>query len=224
MKNWILALAVLALGATLTGCDDSDDPSGPTGSARVRVAHLSPDAPNVDVWVDGGKVLTNVPFKAVSAYLTLESGSHRVQVVPTGALNPVVIDATLELASGLSYTVAATGLLSANDIQPLVLTDDSSPGSQVGVRFVHACPDAPPVDIAVTGGPILFRNVPFRGAQGYADVGGGTYDLEARVAGTTTVALAVPDVALTNGTNVTIFAIGRLGNGTLQALPVADAP
>src|SRR6056297_2186765 len=31
------------------------------GMANVRVAHMSPDAPNVDVYVDGDPVLTDVP-------------------------------------------------------------------------------------------------------------------------------------------------------------------
>ena len=34
--------------------------------AFVRVVHASPDAPNVDVWVDGAAALTEVPFTGVS--------------------------------------------------------------------------------------------------------------------------------------------------------------
>ncbi|HMP39397.1 MAG TPA: DUF4397 domain-containing protein, partial [Roseiflexaceae bacterium] len=35
-----------------------------SGNAMVRVVHASPDAPAVDVWINGSKVdaLTNVPF------------------------------------------------------------------------------------------------------------------------------------------------------------------
>jgi hypothetical protein len=71
---------------------------------------------------------------------------------------------------------------------------------------------------------VLFANVPFRQATSYPQVPPSTYDLEARPAGSTTVALAVEDVALRSGTNYTIFAVGLLSNGSLSALAVVDAP
>ena len=79
------------------------------------------------------------------------------------------------------------------------------------------------MDIAVTGGPILFTNVAFREAGTYLIVDPGTYDLEVRLAGTTTVALSVPGVALEAGTNYSVFAIGLAGHATLSALPAIDA-
>src|SRR5688572_17651539 len=72
----------------------------------VRVVHASPDAPNVDVWVDGVKVLTDVPYTAVSDYLPVTAGDHNVQVTATGSTDPV-IEADLTLEAGTSYTVAA---------------------------------------------------------------------------------------------------------------------
>ncbi|MCA9298922.1 MAG: DUF4397 domain-containing protein, partial [Phycisphaerales bacterium] len=105
----VLLVSLAALG--LAGCGD-DDPTGPAaGSSAVRVGHLSPDAPAVDVWVDGSVALSGLTFREFSDYVDLSAGSHRVQVTPTGASTPIVIDATLTLEDGKSYTVAATGLL-----------------------------------------------------------------------------------------------------------------
>ena len=95
---------------------------------------------------------------------------------------------------------------------------------QAMVRVVHASPDAPAVDIAVKGGPVLFPNVAFKGASQFTPVNAGTYDLEVRLAGKTDVALAVPGVALKDGDIVTIFAMGLAGGQpALQAVPVAYA-
>jgi hypothetical protein len=64
------------------------------GNAFVRVVHASPDAPAVDVYVDGNKALSNVPFFTASDYLPLPAGEHRFQVTPTGqAADNAVIDA-----------------------------------------------------------------------------------------------------------------------------------
>jgi len=53
--------------------------------AMVRVIHASPDAPAVDVYVDGNAVLTNVAFPAISNYLELPAGPHSVAVAPAGS-------------------------------------------------------------------------------------------------------------------------------------------
>jgi hypothetical protein len=193
--------------------------------ARVRVVHASPDAPAVDVWVNGSVAFSNAPFKGITDYASLAPATYNVQVTPTGATEPVVIEADLALAANTDYTVVAVGLLA--DIEPLVLVDNNSApaAGKAHVRFVHASPDAPAVDIAVTGGPVLFSNVPFKGVGDYLPVDAGTYDLEARVAGTTTVALSVPGVQLNEGTVYTIFAMGLAGGGepALTAVPSVDA-
>src|SRR5512139_246452 len=226
MKTLNRRVAVLAIAAAplaLAACGDDDSPTAPAaGTAQVRVAHLSPDAPPVDVYVNGTRAVTGAAFKDVTSYLSVPAGSVNLRVTPAGATSPAVIDATVTLNNGGNYTVAATGLLAG--IQPIVLEDDRGTTGQSKVRFVHASPDAPAVDIAVTGGPVLFTNVPFRQGTGYPEVAPSTYDLEARPAGSTAVALQVEDVTLRPGTNYTIFAVGLLSNKTLAALPVVDAP
>ena len=220
MKRIFVISAVLVLSLALaTGAMAQDN------SARVRVVHASPDAPSVDVWVDGSVAFSDAPFKGITDYAALSPATYNVQVSPTGATEPIVIDADLELAADTDYTVVAVGLL--ENIEPLVLIDnnDAPAAGKAHVRFVHASPDAPAVDIAVAdGGPILFSNVPFKGVGDYLPVDAGTYDLEARVAGTDTVALSVPGVTLEEGTVYTIFAMGLVeGEPALSAVPSADA-
>ena len=55
-------LGLMAAVALTAACSDSNDSSTP--QAQLRVVHASPDAPNVDVYLDGSKVLTNVPYLA----------------------------------------------------------------------------------------------------------------------------------------------------------------
>ena len=219
----LLAVPFLAVGCNGDGDQSVTTPSNPA-VAQVRVAHLSPDAPPVDVRVNGNLAVQGAAYRGVTNYLSVPAGNARIQVSPAGTTSPVVIDATVPLGAGAFYTVAATGLLSSGDLKPVVLVDNRSVGGPAKVRFVHASPDAPAVDVAVTSGPILFGGAPFRGVADYINVNGGTYDLEVRVAGTQTVALPLPGFPIRGGTNYTVFAIGRATGGTLEALPVIDAP
>lgn len=219
MKRLVVLSAVFVLSVALATTALAQG-----GQARVRVVHASPDAPAVDVWVNGSVAFANAPFKGITDYAGLDAGGYNVQVTPTGATEPVVIDANLELMAGTDYTVVAVGQLS--QIEPLVLVDNNSApaAGKAHVRFVHASPDAPAVDIAVTGGPALFADIPFKGVGDYLPVDAGTYDLEARVAGTETVALSVPGVQLDAGVVYTIFAMGLVeGEPALTAVPSVDA-
>ena len=222
MKNrfWILfvmLMGLVLLAPTVAFADGH--------ATLVRVAHLSPDAPAVDVWLDGGMVLSDVPYKTVSRYLELPSGSRRVQVTPAGETKPVVIDAMVEFESDKAYTVAATGFLGEDDLLPLVLVDDRfTMVSEAKIRFVHTSPDAPAVDVGQSDGSVVFGDVAFRKSSTYAQLPAASYDLEVRAAGTMDIALSVPGVTLEEGTNYSVFAIGSLNEGTLEALAVVDAP
>ena len=195
------------------------------GIARVRVAHMSPDAPAVDVRVNGAVALANIPFEAVTGYVELPSNAYFIEVVPAGQPGPVVIAATLELAPNTDYTVAAVNDLA--NIEPLVLVDDNTiPGpGQSHVRFVHASPDAPAVDITLTDGTVLFGNIAFKEVGNYLPVAAGTYDLEVRLAGTSTVVLSLPGIPFSDQTVYTVFATGFAAGGPppLNAALIEDA-
>lgn len=218
MKRFFVLSLVVLLALALTNTALA------AGHAKVRVVHASPDAPAVDVWVNDGVAFSNAPFKGITNYAELAAGTYNVKVVPTGATEPVVIEADLSLTADTDYTVVAVGQLA--NIEPLVLVDNNSTpaAGKAHVRFVHASPDAPAVDIAVKGGPVLFSNVAFKGVGDYLPVDAATYDLEVRLAGTDTVALSVPGLALADQTVYTVFAMGLAGGEpTLTAVPSVDA-
>jgi hypothetical protein len=205
------AVALLAFSAI---------PAAAQGDAYVRVVHASPDAPNVDVWVDGERVLSDVPFTAVSDYLALPAGTYNVQVTATGSTDPV-IEADLMLESGTSYTVAAIGALA--DISATVLTDDRTPvDGQAKLRVFHASPSAPAsVDVAVTDGPVLVEGLAYPEATGYLTVDPGTYPLEIRAAGEADAALSL-EATLEAGQNYTAIAMDG-GDAGVQIIVATEA-
>jgi hypothetical protein len=189
---------------------------------NVRVIHASPDAPAVDIRINGAVAIPDLAFNEFAGYVSLPVGSYQVEVVPAGASKPVVIDATLNLAADTSYSVYAVNTLSA--IEPLVVIDDRSPvANGARIRFVHASPDAPAVDIAVAGGPVLFSDVSFKEVEAGITVPAGTYDLEVRLAGTSTVVLPLNDITLGEGFAYTAVATGlAFGSPALGALLLTD--
>ncbi len=201
--------------------DDDDDrderKKKRAAPAFIRAIHLSPDAPNVDVWANGNVFLEDLGFTENSGFARVPSGEYNLQVVPTGATEPVVIDATIELQKYRPHTVLAVNTL--DSIEAIVLKDDPFwiGNKNPAIRFVHASPDAPAVDIAVQDGPVLFSDVTFKEAEDFITVPYGEYDLEVRLAGTDTVVLEIDDVNLKRWTAYTAVATGFVGDETLDA-------
>lgn len=220
-------LAALAATGLLLGCSDAN--SGPSGSAQVRVVHGSPDAPAVDVLVDGGVVLSNVAYTDASGYLALPPGSRRIQVNVAGT-GTSVIDLNASVKRDSAYTLIAANLVA--NIEPLGLEDDlASPAAgNVKVRLVHGAPNVGPVDIYVTAPnadlaaatPTLTA-VPFKAQSGYLEVPAGDYQVRITPTGTKTVAIDTGPLTLAAGQIRTAIALESAGGGApLSALLLAD--
>jgi uncharacterized protein (TIGR03382 family) len=201
-------------------------------AADVRVVHASPDAPNVDVYVNGDPTvddpaIVDLGFTAATPYISLPTDTYNFKVTPTGADSPVVIDADVAIDDTMDYTVAATDFLA--NITPIVYVDDNTiDPDNARIRFIHLSPDAPAVDIFAApydpGDTPLFDAVSFQDSGGYISVPGGTYDLQVRLDGTGDLALDVPGLSVMNGNVYTVFAMGSVADGSLQAVPVLDIP
>ena len=186
----------------------------PAAKSKVRVLHMSYDAPAVDVAVDGAVAIKSLAYKASSGYATLDAGNRKVTVTPAGKSTPTVISATLGLAKDKDYTVFAVDQLSK--IGPIVSVDSRSPSAtQARVRFVHASPDAPAVDIRVGSGSgtRVFSNAAFKRITGYSNVAPGSYSFVVTPAGRTNTVVAFEAITLERGKVYTVVAHGTLNAG-----------
>jgi hypothetical protein len=82
------------------------------GKAHIRVVHLSPDAPTVNVGVAGStaNVFTNLSFKQSTAFTPVDAGSYTFEV-RVASNNAVAISIPATLAAGKIYTIFARGFL-----------------------------------------------------------------------------------------------------------------
>jgi Domain of unknown function (DUF4397) len=192
--------------------------------AKVRVLHLSPDVPKVDVYVDGTKTLAAVPFKTATKHAQLPAGTHAIVFRPAGSATSDRSLATTHanVAAGAAYTLAAVG--PAAKLQVLVLKDDftAPPPGKAKLRSIDATPQSPPIDIAIAGGPVLFRNLTFPEATGFATIDAGSMALEVRMAGTDRVVFRSGARSMPAGAILTMA--GTVSpTGTIEVLPILDA-
>lgn len=215
MKRLVLCAATLALASTFA--------FGQTAGGRVRVVHASPDAPAVDIYVNGGKVLENLPFREYSEYLALPAGNYNVEIKVTGSGASVAM-VPISVASGKDYTAMAVGYAGgkAPGFDLLWLEDDNSlpTGNGVKLRVVHAAPGAPAVDVYATtpfetlmGKTPVLTNVAFKAASGYLQVPPAMYQARVTLAGTQTIAIDSGRLVTWNNMIRTIVAVDHVGGG-----------
>jgi len=212
----IFASAILAVSIfTLSSCEDDEKIT----YANVLVTHASPDAPGVDLLIDDVKVNTQpLTYPNNTGYLDAETGTRNIKVNVAGT-STTVINGDLDLEVDKYYSVFAIDQVS--EITALVLVDDlTMPATgKAHVRFVHLSPDAPAVDVAVaSSGAVVFSDIAFKESTVFTPLDAGTYNLDVRVAGTSTVALVLDPITLQAGKIYTVFAKGFLAGTEAQAL------
>lgn len=198
-------------GATTVSADDHEDGAG------LRVAHASPDAPAVDVYVNGSVAVGGLEFRSVTDYLELAEGEYEIKVNVAGTETTVFGPTTVEL-EGEDYTAVALGEVSSDDTEFTVSIFEDTNGANIGddearVRAIHASPDAPAVDVTVNDGALtLFDGFSFGESSGYVVVGAGTYEVEVRpdTEDNDGPVVSEADVTLEGGSTYTVFALGYL--------------
>lgn len=202
----LITVVGLGVGASVAAQDDGD--------GQVRIAHLSPDAPAVDVLVDGEPVLEGAEYGDVGDYTNLSAGEHDV-TIQTSEDESVVFEGNVTVEADTQYTVAAIGEVSEETFDVAVYEDDFETPEEgdSSVRLVHASPDAPAVDVTVAeSGDTLFDNASFGNATDYETVPAGEYTLEIRPASEddTEDPVTTVDVTLENETVYSAIAAGYL--------------
>ncbi|WP_121820870.1 DUF4397 domain-containing protein [Halostella salina] len=202
-------LSVVGAGAATAqeGNDDDDEVDLGADEAAVRVAHASPDAPDVDVLVDGEPAFTGVAYGSVTEYATLPTGTYTVTITAAGDRDTVAFEGDITVEPGY-FTVAAVGELAEDTFEPAILED----GNAALVRLYHASPDAPAVDVGVEDTEFVpFEDVSFGQVTDYATVAPGSYTLAVRPAGDDEAdPVATFDVELERGTVYSAYATGYL--------------
>ena len=211
----IATLAAAVLAACLLAAPSVARAQAGRGQAMVRVAHFSPDASYVDVYMvslNRRQLFPNVFYKSVSSYWAVAAGPFTYEVRAAGAdpESVPVIQVRGELAAGKAYTVAAVGR--RDRLQGVLLRDDmtpSAPGTGK-VRFLDAAFDLPAVDIGLRQGRVLAAGVGFPEPTEYRRLGSGSYRVEVRRAGGGAV-LVKGTVAVKPGTVTSVALVGGAG-------------
>jgi hypothetical protein len=222
-RSVIPLVAALVALTGLTAPLATAAPTAPTG--WIRLAHLSPKAPAVDIYLaQFGQaehvIVRNAPYGAVTGYSTLAPGVYTVsmRVASAPADSPVALSQVIELKAGSAQSLLVFETGPNGGLQGKLVTDElTPPTSGTGrLRLVQGA-EGSPVSITANGGPELAREVTYGTTTPYTDVPAGHWDLS--LASGNVKDTAGVDVAAGSVTTVLVV----LKDGKLTVTPVADS-
>jgi hypothetical protein len=215
-----LATPVAAGGVPCTTLFGIEDAS----AACALVVHAAPDVGPVDVYLDGTLALPAVDYGILGDFVEVPAGEHQIQITAAGG-DPAdaVLDETVTFETGVAYEVAAVGL--ADDLQLLTLAINTVPvpADSARIRAIHAAPDAPAIDVVVSGGEVLIADVDYLGVTSELAVPAGVYALEVRPAGADEVVVSIGDTVLDGSVSYSLYILGLVADRTIGGflVPVA---
>ena len=206
----LVAASALLLGIPATAAFAS---SGTAGSGWIRLAHLSPNTPAVDVYLysfddsNAMIVLHHVAYGTVSPYESVKAGDYSVAMRAAGAsaTSQPVLSTSVTIAAGHAYTVAGMGPESGLRLQ--VMDDDlSTPSGEALVRVIQASLKQQEVKVSL-GSDVLSGSLKFASVSAY----------QAVTPGTDTVSVSSVSAAAGDANSKV-----TLGAGTVHTLVVLD--
>lgn len=148
------------------------------------------------------------------SYLQVPAREYDVTVTRSGRPEPRLEEFAIDIEAGVRYTALAVGRADPDDGEPgfqsLILEDAQSrdeaipPAEMTDVRFVHASPDAGPVDIVVNGVEIV-ESAEFGDASPYIEIPPGEYMADVQSDGETVLSVTAQATA---GTRLTVYVVG----------------
>ena len=175
------AALLVALPALLVAVPKAASAStASTGTGWIRLAHLSPNTPAVDVYLysfgdsSAEQVIHHVAYGVVSGYQSLPAGDYTVAMRAAGApaASKPVLSASVDVAVGGAYTVAGLGPESGLRLQ--VLKDQlTAPPGKALVRVIQASLKQDKVSLTWNGTSTV-SGLSFGSVSGYQAVAPGT--------------------------------------------------
>jgi len=194
----------------LSGCGGS---SSNSENGNLRFLQGSPDAPQINLLVDGKSVATNIGYINATGYISLKSGSRHVQVVPMSGASSV-LDTNVTITASGNQTLIISG--PAASIHSVLLADGGTTATtgDAHVRVVNASSSMGTADVyivpsgtSIAGISPTVANLAFNSDTGYQLVPVGAYEVFMTAPQTKNAFLSTGPINLAASANQTVVGL-----------------
>ena len=174
-STWVLCAVGLGAALIAVGCGTT---SSSSTNAQMRILHLSPGEPNLDLLLDSKTVSSGIAYGAPTAFVTVTGGPHELKVKQSNTTNDLYDILKEPFTAGTSYTYLIVG--NAPNAVGQKLADDhaKADSGKFKIRVINASPDSGPVDVyIVTSGTDITDTTVKPTAANIASLGHSDYQI-----------------------------------------------
>lgn len=180
----------------------------PRVNSNIRVLHAVAKAPNIDLYVNGSLIISNLAFGKISNYTVLTPGEYKFQIYRSGTYDKPLLSQNIDLVPNANYTISIVNL--SNNLYFFKLKDDNVPltRTQTFLRFINLSPNAPLLSLGLPNGTVLFNGAEYLETTGYYQLSSGIYNFEVLLGSSEITAKYIKNITLDISKFYTIYIIG----------------
>lgn len=173
----------------------------------IRFIHATPDAPNIDIYLNDNLIYSGLSFGTVTTYIPATPETYSIKLFKSGTkTNPLITESLQVLPNSVS-TINIT--FENNEIAFFSLDDTHGPSNRrlSYVRFINVAPTAPLLSLSLPDGTTLFDEASYLETNDYYPISPGIYNFIVSTSDSN-LSKYISDVSLSENLYITIYIIG----------------
>lgn len=182
----------------------------------IRILHAAPnqEGTDIDVYANQNLIAKDLDYADFSEYYSVIPGEYTIDIYPNEDKKNLLFSKKITVDEKKIYTIA---VIEKNDTIDLLLIDDMirpMPEGALLLRFLHLSPIVPMVNVTLTDGTSMFKNVAYTNVTNYTPFRPGIIEFQIKNSETGEVILTVPNIRFKPNRYYSIYLVG---NGTKEA-------
>ena len=177
-------------------------------TSTLKILHGIPNGPNIDLYLNGSLMVSNLSFSSISKYLDVPAGKYTVEIYETGSQDNLVLRKDLSLNPAKNYTFSAVLL---DDAPYLFKLTDGVPNYNPlssYIRFINLSSNSPLLTMKLPNDSILFEEVEYLETTSYYETSPGIYNLKVEFSDASAISKTIKDINMIGGKLYTIYILG----------------
>ena len=174
----------------------------------IRFLHAVSGAPAVDIYINGIMVAYNLKLGELTDYILNYPGNYNISIFASGDTTKPLLNKTVTINKNASYTAAVAGSINNFD---LYLTKESReevpPIREAAVSFTNYIPIESALDLYVSDGTMLFKDVRFSDSMPNISVFPTDERFDLKYPNTNAIIASTPTIQLQRNTYYSLFSI-----------------
>lgn len=189
------------------------DKTSKDNDAYVRLVHSATKSFDVDLYVNDKLMVPDLRYREFTDYIKLPPGTYNLKAYPKNTKTPLLLDSTVQIDPKTVTTLAIYSQIRKLFLYPVKESSLSMPTKgKAKVKIANLIENIPPVDIYLSDGKLLYKNVAFKDLTNYIELPANTYTINIKLADSDISILYVPNIFLNTDNYYTLYLIGLIND------------